>query len=266
MSKLWIPEGPRRDLNVEHSKGEDAGAIGGGGPKLVWHITVSPWMAVDSMVRVLRDKNAAPHFVIGGRPGFRFPVLVQMLALNRAGRALAHPSGPETNRANCVQVEICAVPGNARVSRADRGDPATQLFTMPDLELPEDLMRAAAKADNGSDAERSAVLDDIELCMSETSSLARGFNSGVAAWGEDTYKALANLTRMISAGKVPRKFIPMDLARKFTNTDRFSGTGFVKAKGHCGHMHVPGNTHFDPTTAFEGSHLIRLAKAGWHQL
>lgn len=73
----------------------------------MWHTTESPWVSVDSMFNVLRDKNAAAHFVIGGRAGTRHPVAIQMLPLNEAARTLRHPSGPETNRANCVQVEIC---------------------------------------------------------------------------------------------------------------------------------------------------------------
>lgn len=107
MSKLWIPDGAHWGLNVEHHALNDSGAFTGGGWKLVWHTTESPWEAVDAMVRVLAVKDAAPHFVIGGRAGHKYPVVVQCIPLNRAGRALQHNFAPETNRANAIQVEIC---------------------------------------------------------------------------------------------------------------------------------------------------------------
>jgi hypothetical protein len=65
------------------------------------------------MWQVLRDKHAAPHFIIGGRAGLDHPVVIQTVPLNRAARALAHPSGPETNRACAVQVEICGFAAEA---------------------------------------------------------------------------------------------------------------------------------------------------------
>lgn len=107
MSDLWLPEGLHWDLHIEHHQLPDAGSFTGGGWGLCWHTTESPREAVDSMLGVLRDKNAAPHFVIGYRAGVRYPVVIQMIPLDRAGRALAHPSGPETNRANKIQIEIC---------------------------------------------------------------------------------------------------------------------------------------------------------------
>jgi hypothetical protein len=60
--------------------------------------------------------------------------------------------------------------------------------------------------------------------------------------------------------------IPRRQARSFQNTRKFSGTGFVSAKGHLGHMHVPGNSHIDPTTAFRGDKLLRLVKSGPHNI
>lgn len=103
---LWLPS--HENLNVEHRPLESSGSFTGGGWKWVWHYTVSSWNSVDAMYGVLRDKRAAPHFVIGGRPGTRHPVVIQMLPMNEAGRALVHGPGGETNRANCIQVEVCA--------------------------------------------------------------------------------------------------------------------------------------------------------------
>lgn len=256
IDRRWLPVGAHTDLNIEHSYGQGAGAFTGGGWKLCWHITVSPWMAVDSMVSVLKAKNAAPHLVIGGRPGFRFPVVVQMLPFDEAGRALAHPSGPETNRANTIQVEICARPGNLREGLFGTRVEAesTGLFDLPNVELPDDILGAAARGDG-------EALELVELCMHD-SKLKREFNSGVAGWSDDTYKALANLGLWVE-NRVP---IARKRARAFTNTSRFGGQAFVEAKGHLGHMHVPGNSHYDPTTSFKGKRLLTLMGSGPHQL
>jgi hypothetical protein len=192
MSDLWLPEGVHYDLHIEHRQLASAGAFTGGGNKWVWHTTESPWESVDSMFNVLRDKSAAPHFVIGGRKGIERPVVIQMLPLNEAGRALAHPFGPETNRADCIQTEICW---------------------------------------------RAGVSDQLEL------------------WH---YKAFANLVRLANITAADSREVQPVLARRFNNPKRFGGQEFVDAKGHCGHMHVPGNDHTDPGSGFKGSVLMGL--------
>jgi hypothetical protein len=84
---LWHPDATR----VTH---QDAGAFTGGGRKLVWHTTEGS---------SLPDYGgSSPHFTLNPRTGD----LWQHIPLNRAARALAHPSGPETNRANAIQVEL----------------------------------------------------------------------------------------------------------------------------------------------------------------
>jgi hypothetical protein len=109
MDKLWLPTGHHWDLHIEREQLEDAGSFTGGGWKLCFHTTESSWNSVDAMVDVLRDKRAAPHFCIGGRPGRSHPTVVQLIPLNQAGRALGNDSsdGYQTNRANCIQIEIC---------------------------------------------------------------------------------------------------------------------------------------------------------------
>jgi hypothetical protein len=189
MDKLWLPEGHHYDLHIEHGAAEDAGEFTGGGWKLCWHITVSPWNRVDGMVDTVIAKRSSPHFVIGGRPGVKHPVVVQLIPLDRAGRTLKHTLPEETNRANCVQIEVCATPASVEAFKRD------------------------------------------------------GFE----------YMALGNLARLIERRvKIPRK-----LARRFVDTRRYSGPGYVKAAGHHGHMHVPGNDHIDPTTKFQGNSLLR---------
>lgn len=254
MDKAWLPTGAHHDLNFERHLGHSIGPMTGGGWKGVIHITVSPWIAVDSMISVLKAKGAEPQLVIGGRAGFNFPVLAQMLALTDAGKALRHPSGPETNRANAVQMEICARPGNVRSPH--RGEEITDLFTLPDVELPDEILKAAAKAANGSESHAQAALEDLELCMHENSEMVRAFNSGVAGWTDDTYKALGNAWYSVKY-RLP---IPTRQARSFQNTKRLTGAEWVKASGYLGHMHCPGNDHIDPTTAFQGRKLTGAIK------
>jgi hypothetical protein len=191
---IWLPEGEHMGLLVEHSPAESAGGRGQGGRKWCWHTTESDWATVDSMVNVVRAKRAAPHFVLGGRNSDDRPVVVQMVSLDEAGRTLMHPSGPETNRANVVQVELCG--------------------------------RAAQSGE----------------------------------WHRDHYKILANLVRLANRRMPDELEVPRKLARRFANTDRFSGNGFVRAEGHCGHMHVPGNFHVDPGDGFRGQLLMSLLK------
>jgi hypothetical protein len=149
-------------------------------------------MTTDAVWRTVRDNRSAPHLIIGGQAGREHPLVIQCIPFNRAARSLRHPSGPETNRADCIQVEICAevadVPAFPRFGR---------------------------------------------------------------------YRALANLVRLVNVTVPDAREVPRRLARDFGDTRRFGGEGFVRAAGHCGHMHVPGNDHIDPTTAFDGRRLLQ---------
>lgn len=206
MDKLWLPEGHHWSLHIEHLRASlGAGAFTGGGWKLCWHITVSPWEAVDAMAQTVIAKNAEPHFVIGGRKGLEHPVVIQLLPLNIAGRSLQHTLAPETNRANTIQVEVCAWDTDAPGRKAE---------------------------------------DVIEH------------------WPDERYKALANLAELVAH----RVDIPAKTPRLFSNPKRFTGAGFVKTKGHLGHMHVPGNDHQDPTTSFKGGTLLRHMKTAPNDL
>lgn len=103
MNRLWLPQGDHRKgwgLLIAYDRAEDAGNFVGGGHKLCWHTTEGG--SYSSVVRTLKEKRAAVHFVIDPRIGR----VIQMIPLDKAGRGLAHPSGPETNRANVIQVEI----------------------------------------------------------------------------------------------------------------------------------------------------------------
>lgn len=97
MNKLWIHDGP----HVERVNGNGAGGFTGGGRKLVLHTTEGGQTA-DSIVGTLRSKNAWVHFIID----VHHKKIIQCLPLNVAARGLMHSRGPETNRANCIQIEI----------------------------------------------------------------------------------------------------------------------------------------------------------------
>lgn len=267
---LWLPKGFHHDLHIEFDRtARGAGPfVLGAGWKVIWHITVSPWLTVDSMVNVLHLKSAEPHLVIGGRRGVKHPVVVQTLPFNVAGKAMQHTLPQETNRARCIQVEICAQPGTMSAVHGEVRD-AMSLFTLPGVELGEQhtefYMRAVMRADtiaadNYNDhVEGTDEAPHIDLCISEPDvERVSAFRDGVGAWGDTTYAALGNLGRLIER-RVP---VERKLARRFNNAGRFTGPGFVEAKGHAGHMHAPGNTHVDPTTAFKGTVLLdKIASA-----
>ncbi|HZP55309.1 MAG TPA: N-acetylmuramoyl-L-alanine amidase [Candidatus Saccharimonadales bacterium] len=108
LNKLWLPAGVQNDLKIEHAPLLDGGSLTGGGWKLVWHTTESRWDEIDSMYSTLRDERFASHLLIGGRPGIKRPVVIQMVPFDRAARALEHPAGTlQTNRADAIQIEIC---------------------------------------------------------------------------------------------------------------------------------------------------------------
>jgi hypothetical protein len=112
MNQLWIPEGHHYDLHIVRGpRGAGAGAFTGGGWKLLWHTTQSPWDWADDGADYLVRERKEPHFIIGGRKGLDHPVVHQMLPLNEAARALGNDNGDhyQTNRANVIQVEIAAM-------------------------------------------------------------------------------------------------------------------------------------------------------------
>lgn len=115
-SRLWLPAGLHAGMHIEHDHRVLTGPfVGPSNWKMVWHITVSSWWAVDAMRDVLHTKSAEVHFVLGGRRGTKLPVLIQCLPLNHFGKGLVHLSGrPETNRSHVLQCEICAQPGDMK--------------------------------------------------------------------------------------------------------------------------------------------------------
>jgi len=92
---VWHPRAKRQPL-------EDAGSFTGGGHKFVVHTTEGS--TLESGFNEVKAKRAAPHFFLEVKNGRRR--LVQCIPIDRAARALKHDFGPETNKANCIQVEV----------------------------------------------------------------------------------------------------------------------------------------------------------------
>lgn len=269
INKRWLRTGDYWGLHVERDPATgNAGAFtpSSAGWKFLIHITVSPWGAIDSMARVLKDKHAEPHLLLGGRAGQSRPVLKQMLPLDVAGRSLANDvsDGRQTNRAKVIQLEICANPGrslgftagtaktDAQIAKALEFDTelGTDLFTLDGFFLINYAQRSI---------DASVPARTVNLCMREgddetQAQLRAAFASGVASWGDDTYRAIANVFELVRH-RVP---VPNELARRFVDTRRLTDKQFEEAAGVLGHMHAPDNDHIDPTTDFEGSTLIRF--------
>jgi hypothetical protein len=160
----WLPEGLHYDLHIEHRPLESAGEFTGGGNKWLWHITVSPWATVDSMWVVVRDKRASPTLIIGGRPGWKLPVVIQCMPFNRAARALAHPSGPETNRADVTQVEICAnVADVPRFDENERYLAFANLVKLANIRMPENREIPRRLARSFSNTERFGGQEFVDV-------------------------------------------------------------------------------------------------------
>jgi hypothetical protein len=83
-----------------------------------------------------------------------------------------------------------------------------------------------------------------------------GFARESGNWPESYYQHLAGLALLIerylkaSDRKLSRKH------RRFERPVKFDSRGFISFSGHCGHVHVPGNSHYDPGTGFRGRKLI----------
>lgn len=111
LDQVWLPEGHIWDIHFEkHSIASDL-SFTGGGNKLCWHTTETPWdwwsAGVEYFTGSARGK--APHFLVGGRAGALHPYVAQFVPLDESSFALQNNTadGFDTNRANVIQVEIC---------------------------------------------------------------------------------------------------------------------------------------------------------------
>lgn len=98
----WLPTGHHEGLEISHHPASDAGDFVTAKPKIVWHTTEGT--SLSGAIETLTANGDEPHFVVSndGRQ------VVQFIGMDRTSKSLRHPSGtPETNRAHCIQVEIC---------------------------------------------------------------------------------------------------------------------------------------------------------------
>ncbi len=92
---------------------EDGGSFTGGGRKFLVHTTEGP--TLEGAFATLSANRSAPHFILEVKNGQRR--LVQCIPINRAARSLEHHGGPETNRANCIQVEVVGFTDGAKAKK-----------------------------------------------------------------------------------------------------------------------------------------------------
>jgi len=104
---VWHPSAKRQQL-------EDAGSFTGGGHKFLVHTTEGS--TLDGAFVTVELKRSAPHFLLEVKNGRRR--LVQCIPINRAARGLKHDFGPETNRANCIQVEVVGFTDRTEAAKA----------------------------------------------------------------------------------------------------------------------------------------------------
>src|SRR3954469_8174356 len=63
----------------------------------------------------------------------------------------------------------------------------------------------------------------------------------VSNWGDPEYDRIAKLARWIEFhGRVPRS-----AGVSFASPQRMNAADWLRYSGHCGHVHVPGNSHWD---------------------
>jgi len=103
---VWHPSATRQPL-------EDAGPFSGGGHKFLVHTTEGP--SLEGAFATLKGGRSAPHFILEVKNGVRR--LVQCIPIDHAARGLEHNSGPETNHANCIQVEVVGFTERAKAAR-----------------------------------------------------------------------------------------------------------------------------------------------------
>jgi hypothetical protein len=93
---------------------DDAGSFTGGGRKFLVHTTEGP--SLEGAFATVRDNRSAPHFILEVKNSRRR--LVQCIPINRAARGLLHDSGPQTNKANCLQVEVVGFTDGDKAKKA----------------------------------------------------------------------------------------------------------------------------------------------------
>jgi hypothetical protein len=97
-----LPVGPHWGLNITHERRPDAGPFIAASPKVVWHTTEGT--NFDGARSTLTGNGDEPHILVSvdGKH------VLQFISFDRTSKSLMHPPGtPETNRAHCIQIEVC---------------------------------------------------------------------------------------------------------------------------------------------------------------
>lgn len=91
---------------------------------------------------------------------------------------------------------------------------------------------------------------DLNLAKS-----SRAEDRWVGNFGDKEWDAIAGLGYLI------RRHVPVaNKVRNFTEPKKFGEQEFVNFSGHCGHIHVPHNEHWDPSTHFRGQKVVDRIK------
>jgi hypothetical protein len=80
-------------------------------------------------------------------------------------------------------------------------------------------------------------------------------------WEDNWYRAISNVLLLVQH----RTGFPISRPRSFAKPLRYSGTGFVKAKGIVGHCHAANNHHTDPG-AIQAPKLLRYMRQGRQEI
>ena len=103
---VWHPSAKRQQL-------EDAGPFTRRRAQVPVHTTEGP--SLEGAFVTVKGNRSAPHFILEVKSGRRR--LVQCIPINRAARGLEHNGGPETNKANCIQVEVVGFTERAKAAK-----------------------------------------------------------------------------------------------------------------------------------------------------
>lgn len=97
ITATWIP-----GFEVREAPTGDAGNYIGGPTKLVWHTSETSRGTIDAIANALHSKQHTDVYHVLADPSLRR--VVQVLPLNKAASALAHPRSVETNHDGAIQV------------------------------------------------------------------------------------------------------------------------------------------------------------------
>jgi hypothetical protein len=118
--------------------------------------------------------------------------------------------------------------------------------------LPFDEYAKTLEHPGGTPETNRANAVQIEIC---------GRAAESRSWDDNWYRALANVLTLTQR----QVGYPISRPRQFLVPIRYTGPGWIKARGIVGHCHAANNSHTDPGRIKAGK-LIRYMKAGRQEL